>query len=79
MRQNCSEAANRIYAVGGRGMRPRVVELPWETRLRERWRRLTELQMAIAKAQQSYNEQRAQLLAIGARAFEEAVPVEAKR
>jgi hypothetical protein len=52
-------------------MRPRIVELPWETRLRERWRRLAELRVAIAKAQESYNQQRAELLAIGGRAFEE--------
>jgi hypothetical protein len=64
----------QIHAIGGQGMRSRVVELPWETRLRERWRRLTELRTAIAKAQESYNQQRAQLLAIGARAFEDASP-----
>jgi hypothetical protein len=70
-----TDAASRIHAVGGQGMRPRVVELPWETRLRERWRRLSALRAEIEKAQRSYNEQRAALLAIGARAFENVYPV----
>ncbi len=68
------DTSHQIHAVGGQGMRPRVVALPWETRLRERWRRLSELRAEIEKAQRSYNEQRAQLLAIGAKAFEHGTP-----
>lgn len=65
---------NQIHAVGGLGMRPQVVALPWETRIRERWRRLSELRAEIVKAQTSYNQQRAQLLAIGAKAFDNIDP-----
>ncbi len=71
--QHLIDPSTAIHAVGGRGMEPKVIELPWQTRLRDRWRRLAELRAAIAKAQESYNQQRAQLLALGGEDLEQQV------
>ena len=66
------EACPRIHAVGGRGMRPAVLESPKNENLRERWRELIELKRTLANAQTTYNRERSVLLAMGCGGWDEA-------